>query len=196
MKKSYTICLLIALVLLVRCGQVAPTTTQPSPTSSAPTSAPTSVTQPSPTTASASPTIATTATTAAPSPSSISVSPTSDQAQEILVVFHKMGGIAGLDELLTVYDDGRLELREGGTVKNARIPAADLSRLRELLNSQAFAALEPRYEAEGSDLFTYEVTVWKDGQKRTIISMDTAQHPRVFDQVRAELDALIDRARQ
>jgi hypothetical protein len=201
---------LIGLLLLTACGQSgaanAPQPTLPSPPTSAPaataavqptqpaapTSAPpTVIAQPTQPAAPTSPPTATMppdviATKAAPS---AGPAPTGDESM-ILVILHQTGGFIGIDKTLTVYTDGKITLTGDGGDKEAQVPPSELATLEQLLASPEFAALQPRYHAQGNDLFTYEITVPDDGKPQTVVTMDGANHPEVLTQVLAELNKL------
>lgn len=110
-----------------------------------------------------------------------------------LVVYHKSGGIAGINEILTVYKDGKLELVE--TRQNLRretnVEPTRLAKLQELLAKPEYNDLKLSYQAMGADLFVYRITTrTSDGKTRTVTTMDAAQHPDILTQVISELNAL------
>jgi hypothetical protein len=111
---------------------------------------------------------------------------------DVLVVFQRSGGIAGIHETLTVYTSGVLELNQrilNGS-KEHEVPPSALADLRTLLNSPEFAGLESHYTAPGVDLITYAVIVPGAGKERTIVTMDGAKNPPVLQQVLEELEQL------
>ncbi len=112
-------------------------------------------------------------------------------ADPLLVSLHQSGGIAGVDETLTVYADGRVELTDrSGQVRAGQLAAGDLEALRSLLESPELARAEDRYQAPGADQFVYEITLLSGAQPRTITTMDGADHPAVVGQLLAELARL------
>jgi hypothetical protein len=128
--------------------------------------------------------------TSLPDPPQPTAAQPSGEAQgDTLIVYHKTGGIMGLDETLTVYVDGRFELADtrGATEAGQAVPA-ELEALKQLVGSPEFAALDPVYKASGADLFTYQITV--PGMGKTIVTMDGAAAPAVLGQVLAKLEAL------
>lgn len=103
--------------------------------------------------------------------------------QELLASLHRSGGIAGLDETISVYADGRVELSgRGGQARSAQASPADLDALRALLASPELAQVAGRYQARGADLFTYELTL-PGASPRTITTMDGAKHPPILSQL-------------
>jgi hypothetical protein len=64
-------------------------------------------------------------------------------AQDILATFHKSGGVAGIDEMLTVYEGGVLELIDhAGTTKSLKVNETILLPLRDMLKQKEFGELE------------------------------------------------------
>ena len=109
------------------------------------------------------------------------------------MIIRRSGGIAGITEEMTVYGDGRLEF--GGDVVQTQAQAApnELTTLQQLLASPEFAALNTRYSAIGADMFVYEISVPGSGKK--VVTTDGAKNPPVLEQVLAELQQLLKRAR-
>jgi len=112
-------------------------------------------------------------------------------ANDIVITYRKTGGIAGIDETMTVYADGKLTLTSrGSAVKQAQATPAEIDQLRQVLGSDDFARLEATYQAVGADLFTYMLIVPSGPTPRTITTMDGAQNPPVLDQAIAALEQL------
>lgn len=107
-----------------------------------------------------------------------------------LVVYHKSGGIMGLNETLTIAADGTLTLDSSlGGVKRAQADPAVLRRLVDLIGSADFATLPPLAETSGADLFVYEISVGGSAQP-TVVTMDGVQNPAVLDQALDLLEQL------
>jgi hypothetical protein len=190
--------LLLALVLsLAACGGGATSGVQPTlgplerDTPSAvptrpvpPTSAPTqlSATSPPPTSAPAQPS------TATPAPG-----PTQASESKILIAYHKSGGIVGIDETLTVYDDGTIELQTKGGSTRAQAGPADIQALQKLLGSPEFAALQLGPPPVAPDQFVYELRV--PGRRQPVVTADSADNPPVLDQVIDMLEKIKTAAR-
>jgi hypothetical protein len=115
-------------------------------------------------------------------------------ASDVVVAYRKHGGIAGIDQTLTVHADGTLGL-EGPRLqpREAHVPPTDLEPLRTLLSSAEFAQLRTLYQAAGADLFVAEITVPTTVGPRTIVTMTGAPSPPVLDQAVAELERLRQR---
>jgi hypothetical protein len=118
-------------------------------------------------------------------------SPTGD-LKGVLVIFKRSGGIAGVNETLTVYDDGRIAFAGRDHESTAQIAPEELSALRQLLASPEFAALDSRYPAMGADLFIYSITTPTGGKAQTVVTMDGAKNPPILDQVLAEMGKLLE----
>jgi hypothetical protein len=107
-----------------------------------------------------------------------------------IVIYHKSGGIMGLDETLTVRADGTLVLESrGGTAKTAQVQPDQLDKLRELIASPEFAKLQVQYHTAGADQFTYDITVL-GGSPGHVVTMDGVENPPVLDQLIRELNRL------
>lgn len=110
--------------------------------------------------------------------------------EDVVISLQKTGGIAGIDETLTVRADGTITVSGRGANKEAQVAATELGRLQQLLASPDFAGLEGTYRATGADLITYRLTINEGDAQRTIVTMDGAQNPAVLDQILAELAKL------
>lgn len=195
MQKLITTLIAAALLLtLAACGG-APSTAQPVaaiPTASTqptarPTAAPEPTAAPQPT-AGAQPTAAPTS-EAQPTTSSQPTPATKPTGADsgVIAIFHKSGGIMGLDETLTVHADGTLELQgRGNKSATAQVPLDRLAKLRQLLASPEFAKLQARYQAMGADLFVYDISV-PGGTPARVQTMDGVENPPVLEQVIQEL---------
>jgi len=166
---------------LAACGGGAPGAMQPSaPQPTAGSTRPTAPPEPVPS--------AVEGPTAQPEPTG-APQPTS-AGESAIVIYHKSGGIMGLDETLTIHADGTLELQSrGGSTKTARIQPGQLDKLRELIASPEFAQLQAQYQAAGADLFTYDITV-PGGRPGHVVTMDGVENPPVLEQVIEELTRL------
>ena len=98
---------------------------------------------------------------------------------DVLVAYHKSGGIAGIDETLVVHQGGLLELTmRGGSPKSVQADEPMLQPLRRMLEQKEFSQLAPSYQAMGADLFSYTITARDaNGNLKTVTTMDTAKHP-------------------
>jgi hypothetical protein len=110
-----------------------------------------------------------------------------------LIVYLKSGGFAGINEILTVYKDGKLELVETrqNLRREANVDPTRLAKLQELIAKPEYNNLQTAYQAMGADLFVYRITTrTNDGKTRTVMTMDAATHPDILTQVISELNTL------
>lgn len=164
------IVVLAGALLLAACGGSpgtgAPATAQPTPAG-----------QPTPTPA--------TQPTAKPTPVGVII-----PASGTLLVYHKSGGIMGLDDTLTVRLDGALTLQtRQPQARSAQIDPAELQPLLALLARPELAALQPSYQAMGADLFTYEIRLGDQAQP-LVVTMDGAEAPEILGQLIELLEQL------
>jgi len=111
---------------------------------------------------------------------------------DVLALYHKSGGIAGIVETLVVYQGGRLELTtRGSATKTLQVDHAMIQPLRRMLEQKDFSALDTRYQAMGADLFTYTITAREiNGAVKTVTTMDSAKAPAYLGQLIAMLEQL------
>lgn len=152
--------------------------TQPPQPSAAPSPAAAPTAAPAPTATSA-PTAAA-APSAAPQPATAQAGPAN-----ILISYHKSGGIAGVDETLTVYADGALEVRNKNRAVRSQAAPGDIQALQKLLGSSEFAALQLPMQPPVPDQFVYELTI--PGRGKPIVAPEGANNPPVL---RDLIDAL------
>ena len=110
----------------------------------------------------------------------------------VLVVYQRTGCFTGVDEILSVYADGKLTFKAKGLgAQQAQVAAERLVRLKQLLSQPAFAALDPAYEAKGADLCAHFVAVRaSNGQTREVLATDEATVPQILADVLSELRKL------
>lgn len=98
---------------------------------------------------------------------------------DILVIYHKSGGIAGIDETLTIHQGGVAEWSaRGANPKSLLLSEPTLLPIRRMLEQKEFSGLQPLYSAEGADLFTYTITARDaNGKTRVVTTVDGAEKP-------------------
>jgi hypothetical protein len=110
-----------------------------------------------------------------------------------LVVFQTSGGFAGINEVLTVFKDGKLELTDQrrSNHKEGRIRLEQMAKLQKLLSRLEYQNLQQTDMAQrGADYLTYTITTWDgDGKARSVTATDLNM-PDVLSQIIAELNAL------
>jgi hypothetical protein len=110
---------------------------------------------------------------------------------DVLLVYQKSGCFTGIKDVLTVKNDGTLELvnRKGESHKGS-VPADRLTPVKQMLAQPAFAQLDTLYQATGADLCVYSITTRQaDGTSRSVTTMDAAPTPPLLMQVIKEVDA-------
>jgi hypothetical protein len=118
--------------------------------------------------------------------------PSQPLGDDILAIYHKSGGIAGIDETLTIHQGGLLELtgRDGNT-KSIQVDEPIIQALRRMLEQKEFSELAPLYQGVGADLFTYTITARDlSGNPKTVTTMDAAKHPDYLGLLIIMLDQL------
>ena len=174
--QATTHALLLALAwLLVSCGVGA---TSSAPPTLGPTARDTPI---------AAPTQSAPPTAAAPSPA-IPTATIQAGTAAFLISYHKSGGIAGVNETLTVFADGTIELRSRGDTITAQANPSAIEALQKLLASPEFAALQLPMQQPAPDQFIYELTV--PGHAKPIIVADGADNPPVLRELINTLEQL------
>jgi len=119
------------------------------------------------------------------------------QAQDMVITYQKTGGILPFQDSMVVrgsgvivYTDRMHHMREGFA------SPADLKLLRSLVSSSDFLQAEPEYRNDrGADLVTHAIDVQGTGADKHVVVMDSTTHPRVLDDLIAELEKLATRTR-
>jgi hypothetical protein len=189
----YLLLIVLSATLLAACGGSPAPTGSSAPTSPAAPTQPVAPTQPPEATAAPEATAVPEA-TAAPAtaaPTKGDTQAPNANAEGVLVIFKRTGGIAGVNDVLTVYEDGRVTYVGRNAENTAQVAPEELAELRRLLATPEFAALDRRYSALGADLFSYSITTARDGKAQTVITMDGANNPQILNQVLAEVGKLL-----
>lgn len=114
-------------------------------------------------------------------------------APDVLAIYHKSGGFVGLDETLTVYQGGLIELTGRGieNAKSVKLDEPMLQPVRRMLEAQEFANLEPMYRVKGADQFTYAISARdRNGNMKTVVAVDGANYPDFLGQLIAMFEQL------
>ncbi|SRR6266508_957491 len=114
-------------------------------------------------------------------------------AATLLISYHKSGGIAGVNETLTVYANGTVEIRDKSGTISTRADPSDIQALDQLLDSPAFAALQLPLQPPAPDQFIYELTV--PDRAKPIVTVDGADNPPVLREVLDVLEKLKTQAK-
>lgn len=122
---------------------------------------------------------AATPTTVPVTPITVPTAPVVALDDDVLVMYHKTGGIAGVDETLTVHQGGLAEWSaRNGAKKSLQLSEPTLEPLRRMVEQDDFGKLAPLYQAAGADLFVYTITARdSNGTPKTVTTMDLAKNP-------------------
>ena len=104
--------------------------------------------------------------------------------------YRRTGGLAGVDDRITVTREGLLEVRkrQGGRA-TAQLSPGDLKELASLLSG--WRKLPSRGDLVSADVFIYSITY--DGV--TVTAVEFSRAPQAFDLVRKRLEGMAERAR-
>lgn len=121
---------------------------------------------------------------AAEAPGPAEVEPDAPEPETVLLNYNRSGGIAGLDERLTITEAGEAILVRHDERYEIELDPEILIQLRESLDAIPFSALEDAYlpQEQGADLIEYTLTY----QNKTVHTADTA----VPESLAAVLDSL------
>jgi len=112
-----------------------------------------------------------------------------------LIVFRRSGGFTGVSESWVIYEDGRVAYREEMKGKSAtgEIEAQELAGLLALIEEKGFFSFNDSYMPQDicCDRFSYEITVYKDGQGKRVTTIDGAEAPEGLWTIMGELNKLL-----
>jgi hypothetical protein len=98
----------------------------------------------------------------------------------------RSGGFAGIEEQLTVYADGTLELERRGSTQTAQGDAAAIQALRATVSSAEWSQLDSEYGKPVPDGYTYTV----EAGGKTVTTYDGADFPEPLATAMQQLDEL------
>jgi len=109
-----------------------------------------------------------------------------------VIEYRRTGGLAGIDDRITVSPEGLLEVRNRqGRRTSAQLSPGDLKELESLLSGWQKLAAGVPHEPVTPDAFEYSIT--HDGV--TISTVEFSHAPEAFDLVRKRLEGMAERAR-
>jgi hypothetical protein len=109
----------------------------------------------------------------------------------VLVNYYRSGGIAGVQDRLTVYYDGRCELQRRTAQREFTLQPDYIRYLKDLLEKADFPALKEEYLTPvGADLMDLIITYKTSGKKYTVHTDDGAI-PDSLQTVIAEMNKVI-----
>jgi hypothetical protein len=110
----------------------------------------------------------------------------------ILVRYRRYGGIAGLDDELAIYTDGRCELRREDVEWEFTISPSQLEHLKEVMEEANFLDLKvPDLPPPGADLIEYVIYYNPEVGKNNTVRVRTTAIPDALLPIIYELDQLI-----
>jgi hypothetical protein len=111
----------------------------------------------------------------------------------VVIMVHRTGGFAGVDETWTLYDDGRVAHTGRGTGQTNQIGSNAVAAVIAVARAN-FAALNTVYKPANTccDRFVYEIAITVNGQTKTIHAVDgAADEPPTTTQVLTALQAVM-----
>ncbi len=113
--------------------------------------------------------------------------PASEEVADVLVVFERSGGYAGLLQQWTIYTDGRIDMPDGS---QKQVGTEQIEALLAAIQSANVFALNDSYIPADSccDQFSYTITMHLDDGVKRIDTIDNA--PKQPEQVTAVLNTI------
>jgi len=112
-----------------------------------------------------------------------------------LIVFRRSGGLMGVSESWVIYEDGQVAYQEEIKRESAtgEIEAQELAGLLALIQERGFFSFKDSYMPQNicCDRFSYEITVFQDGQRKRVTTMDGAEAPEGIWTIIGELNRLL-----
>jgi hypothetical protein len=108
-----------------------------------------------------------------------------------MISFHRSGGFAGVDEQWTFYAEGKVVTAKGA---EQAFEAAKVETLLSDIETLGFFELQDSYGSKFSackDCFSYEITISRNGQVKTITFTDGSDVPAELTQAIEKIDSLI-----
>jgi len=121
--------------------------------------------------------------------------PVPPNPDSVLISYERSGGIMGIHDQLTIYADGRCELRRKDVEWEFTIQPSQLAHLKELMEEANFLDLKvPDLPPPGADLIEYDILyIPREGQgKVKRVRVWTTAIPDALLPILNELDQFID----
>ena len=118
----------------------------------------------------------------------------SHSTADIIIIYGRSGGFAGLQQEWTIHANGQIDLPDGS---QKQVDAAQVQALFDTVTTANFQSLNESYMPKNTccDLFTYTVTVQAGNERQTITMMDEAPNvPAELTAVHQTIDDLIQNA--
>lgn len=112
-----------------------------------------------------------------------------------LIVFRRSGGLMGVSESWVIYEDGRVVYQEEikGESAAGEIDTQEVAQLLALIEETGFFSFSDSYMPQNicCDRFSYEITLFQDGQSKRVTTMDGAEAPEGLWTIIGELNKLL-----
>lgn len=121
--------------------------------------------------------------------------PTPTNGNGVMLTYERSGGIAGLRDELTIYNNGHYEVKRNGSETESTLDPGGLSHLENLIQLANFSELDGNYLPSGMipDAFQYVITYHtEEGKMHTVRTM-TNSVPELLEPVLSELNQIIAR---
>ncbi len=111
-------------------------------------------------------------------------------ASDIVAVWSRSGGIAGSDDRMVVYADGRVQVEGNGATSTVQGDAAAIEALRQLVAGSEWQSLDESYGEQFPDAFAYTI----EAGGKTVRTYDGAEMPAALEDVLQQTNSLYDAA--
>lgn len=121
----------------------------------------------------------------------IEIDKTESLPAEVVLIFNRSGGFAGLDQQWVIYADGRIEQPDGQLLQ---VDSTQIQTLIDTIRAANFFDLSDSYIPLDNccDRFTYAITVQLNGQRKTVSTTDDApKQPEALAEVMNAIDLLL-----
>ena len=113
-------------------------------------------------------------------------------SSDIVTVWSRSGGIAGSDDRMTVYADGRIQIEGNGATSIVQGDAAAIEALRQRVTGSEWQSLDESYGEQFPDAFAYTI----EAGGKTVRTYDGAEMPAALADVLQQTNSLYDAASQ
>ena len=117
---------------------------------------------------------------------------TTAAATDVVAVWSRSGGIAGSDDRMTVYADGRIQVEGSDATSTVQGDAAAIEALRQRVTGSEWRSLDESYGEQFPDAFAYTI----EAGGKTVRTYDGAEMPAVLAEVFQQTNGLFDAASQ
>ena len=121
-----------------------------------------------------------------------STSPAKPATDDFVITYEKTGGFLPFQDSTVLRGNGIfVTVDRTHKTREGHASAADVDRLRTLVTSKDFLDAAPEYRNDrGADLVTHTIDATAGGTRKRVVVMDSTEHPKVLDQIVAEMERL------